>query len=250
MEKLLTAQELAEVLNLSVETIWRYTRQKKIPVIELGEKQYRYKKEAVLTSLAGGSSLAKQECATYMKQGEYSYEDYLQFPEEPGYRYEILEGILVKEPSPCVHHQRVSSVLYRQLGRFFDEYDPAGELFFAPLDITLTDRNVLQPDILFVSGTRKEIMRPERIDGACDLVIEIMSPSNRRKDRLRKMEIYRKAGVPHCWLVDPEENTLEAFMLREGNYALIAAAGPGDEFVHPAFPGLKLDLEKVFNRPE
>lgn len=249
MEKLLTAHELAEVLNLSVETIWRYTRQKKIPVVELGEKQYRYKKEAVLSALATGDDLIKEERPIYSKQGGYTYEDYLRIPDEPGYRFEILEGLLVKEPSPSLQHQRVSSALYRQLANFFEEFDSEGELFYAPLDLTLTDKNVVQPDILFVSGSRKGIMRKEHIDGACDLVVEIMSPFNRRKDRLQKMEIYRKAAIPHYWLVDPEENMVEAFMLKEENYSLVFTGGPGDEFIHPEFPGLNLNLDKVFYRP-
>jgi len=250
MAKLLTAQELAYILNLSVDTVWRYTRQKKIPAVELGEKQYRYEKDAVLAALAVRNLSVKEEHPEYIKQGGYTYKDYLEVPEEPGYRFEILEGILIKEPSPSIHHQRVASALYRQLANFFDGFDPEGELFFAPLDVTLTPGNVLQPDLLFVSGARKEIMREERIDGPPDLVVEIMSPTNRRKDRLRKMEIYRKAGIPHYWLVDPEENTLEAFMLTGKSYALAAACGPGDTFINSEFPGLDLDLDKVFYRLE
>lgn len=258
MGKLLTAQELAEVLNLSVETVWRYTRQKKIPTVELGEKQYRYEKEAVLAALACNGSqgtaagtAVKEGSPLYARQGEYTYEDYLKIPEEPGYRYEILEGFLVKEPSPSMHHQRVSRELGCRLMEFFDNFDPAGELFFAPLDVTLTNRNVVQPDILFVAGSRKGVMDEERIDGPCDLVVEIMSPSNRRKDRIRKMEIYRKGGIPHYWLVDPEENILEAYALRGEYYALVAAGagGGGDKLTHPDFPGLELDLDRIFHRP-
>lgn len=250
MGKLLTAQELAGILNLSVDTIWRYTRQKKIPAVELGEKQYRYEKEAVLAALASGNLSVKEEGPEYAKQGRYTYEDYLKLPEEPGYRFEILEGLLVKEPSPSMHHQRLSRELGRRLMTFFDDYDPDGELFFAPLDVTLTISNVVQPDILFVSGTRRrEVMRVERIEGSCDLVVEIMSPANRRKDRLQKMEIYRKAEIPHYWIVDPEENTLETFMLKDGSYTLVFAGGPGDKFAHPDFPGLDMDLDRVFKRP-
>lgn len=250
MEKLLTAHELAEALDLSVETIWRYTRQKRLPVIELGKKQYRYKKEEVLAALTTGGIQVKEKRAIYAKQGEFIYEDYLKIPEEPGYRFEVLEGFLVKEPSPSLHHQRVSSALYRQLANYFDEFDPEGELFYAPLDLTLADDIVLQPDILFVSKARKDILRQERIDGACDLVVEIISPASRRKDRLRKMEIYRKAAIPHYWLVDPEEDMIEAYMLKDGNYLLVFTGGPGDSFTHPEFSRLSLDLDKVFYRPE
>jgi len=132
---------------------------------------------------------------------------------------------------------------------FFDDYDPEGELFFAPLDVTLTISNVVQPDILFISSARREIMRQERIDGSCDLVVEIMSPTNRRKDRIRKMEIYRKAGIPHYWIVDSEEDTLESYKLKDASYTLVFAGGPGDKFTHPDFPGLDLDLGRVFYRP-
>lgn len=249
MTKLLTAQELAENLSLSVDTIWRYTRQKKIPAVKLGEKQYRYEKEAVLAALAKKNLSVKEERSAYSKQGRYTYEDYLKLSGEPGYRFEILEGFLVKEPSPPIHHQRISRELGRQLMAFFDDFDSEGELFFAPLDVTLTNSNVLQPDILFVSSNRREIMRKERIDGPCYLVVEIMSPTNRRKDRLQKIEIYRKAEIPHYWLVDSKEDTFKAFMLKDGNYALVFAGGPKDIFSHPEFPGLNLDLDRVFYRP-
>ncbi|MDO9574354.1 MAG: Uma2 family endonuclease [Candidatus Contubernalis sp.] len=250
MEKLLTAQELAEILNLSVDTIWRYTRQKKIPVVELGEKQYRYDIKAVLSTLETGNLSVKEEYSEYSKQNKYTYDDYLKITEEPGYRFEILEGFLVKEPSPSVQHQRISRELGRQLLTFFDNFDPEGELFFAPLDVTLSTNIVLQPDIIFVSGTQKKIILKDRIDGSCNLIIEIMSPTNRRKDRLHKVEIYRKAGIPHYWIIDPEENTLKVFMLKDGSYSLITAVSPGDDFNHPEFPGLNLNLDKVFQRPE
>lgn len=245
MERLLTAHELAEILNLSVETIWRYTRQGKIPVIELGKKQYRYRRDDAIAALAGGG-LIKEAHFSYSRQGEYTYQDYLKIPEDPGYRYELLNGCLVRGPSPSRHHQRVVAALFRQLAAFFDGLDPDGELLFAPLDVTLTSKNVVQPDILFVSSVRRDVMCEERIDGPCDLVVEVMSPTSRRKDRLRKLEIYRQAGIPHYWLVDPEECMLEAFVLKEGFYTLVFVGGPDDEFSHPEFPGLSLDLDRVF----
>jgi Uma2 family endonuclease len=76
-----------------------------------------------------------------------------------------------------------------------------------------------------------------------------MSPASRRRDRLQKMEIYRKAGIPHYWLADPEEKTLEAYSLRDGVYALVAAGEAGDIFTHPEFPELTLDLSAIFSRP-
>lgn len=251
MGKLLTAQELADMLNLSVETVWRYTRQKKIPVVELGERQYRYERETVMAALAGGGSLvkeSKEKSPAATRQDGYTYRDYVKIPWEPGHRLEVLDGSLVKEPSPSVKHQRIAAMLYRQLADFFDSFDSQGELFVAPLDVMLNDSNVVQPDLFYVSGGRREIIQEERIDGPCDLAVEVISPANRRKDRLQKMDIYRRAGIPHYWLADPGEETLEAFSLRDGHYTLLAAGGGSDTFSHPEFPGLELDLKKVFHR--
>ena len=249
MKELLTAQQLSEVLNLSVDTIWRYTRQKRIPAIELGKKQYRYEKEAVLAALTGRNTIVKEEHPTYGAQIGYTYEDYVKLPEEPGYHYEVLEGVLVREPSPGFTHQRVLRELGCQLMTYFSKVDPKGEFIFAPLDVTLTDRNVVQPDLMFVSSDRLGVIREERIDGPCYLVVEIMSSTSRRRDRVRKMEIYRKAGIPHYWIADPEEGTLEAYSLRDGIYALVAAGEAGDSFTHPEFADLTLDLARVFCRP-
>lgn len=115
---------------------------------------------------------------------------------------------------------------------------------------TLTAADVLQPDILFISGARKAIIGEVRIDGPCNLIIEIMSPANRRKDRLQKMGIYRKGGIAHYWFAENEDNTLEAFMLKESHYAHVVAGGSGDKFTHPAFPGLEPDMDRVYRHPE
>lgn len=243
---LITAQALAKELGLSVETIWRYTREKKIPYIELGNKQYRYRLREVLTAL--GSSTAKEEPVGYQANAgkKYTYQDYLEMPEEPGYRIEILEGTPVKEPSPNVAHQRVSRRLQRILEDYFWEQDPEGEVFQAPLDVTFHDFTVVQPDLFYVSGTQKDIVKHTRIDGTPTLVVEILSPSSGRKDRVQKLQIYQKAGVSHYWLVSPEEKTLECFHLRDGVYALIAAGMDDDVVEHPVFKGLSIPLSNLW----
>lgn len=243
---LITAQALAEELGLSVETIWRYTREKKIPYLELGSKQYRYRLTDVLNAL--DSSTIKEQPADYEAEPEkkYTYQDYLEMPDEPGYRIEILEGMLVKEPSPNVPHQRVSRRLARILEDYFWETDPEGEVFIAPLDVTLHDITVVQPDLFYVSGAQKEIVKHTRIDGSPTLVVEILSPSSARKDRLQKMQIYQKEQVEHYWLVSPEEKTLECFHLRDGVYALIAAGMDHEIVNHPTYKRLSIPLSSLW----
>ena len=242
-KKLITAQALADDLDLSVETIWRYTRENRIPYVELGSKQYRYRLTDVISSLAG--SHVKEKAVEYNADPtkKMTYQDYLLLPEESGYSYEVLDGILIKDPSPTVLHQRVSRRLQRLLEDYFAISDPAGEIFNAPLDVTLGDYTVVQPDIFYIASRQEEIVLRARIDGPPALVVEVISPSTGQKDRLRKLRIYQKAQVLHYWLVNPDEKTLECFALKDGAYTFVAG-GMDDEVVeHPTFVGLSVDLK-------
>ncbi len=244
-KELITAQDLAEELNLSVETVWRYTREKKIPFIDLGNRQYRYKVDEVIDSLSG--SKVKETGAEYKNDNRnFTYQDYLELPREVGYQFEVLEGTLIKEPSPNVLHQRVSRRLLRILEDYFKEVDPEGEVFNAPLDVTLSEHNVVQPDIFYIAGNMKEIIKEKRIDGSPMLVVEIISPNNKRKDRLQKMRIYQNAGIENYWLVDPAEKTMECFVLRDGIYALLVAAMDEDVMEHADFKGLTINLGELW----
>ncbi len=247
--ELITAHTLAGALDLSVETIWRYTREKTIPFIELGPRQYRYRLDEVIAALSG--TAVREKDAGYKSDAEtkLTYQDYLEMPEEPGCRFEILDGILVKEPSPGVQHQRVSRRLQRLLEDYLWKADPRGEVLNAPLDTTFGDITVVQPDLLYVSGEQQSMVKETRIDGPPALVVEIISPTSRRKDRVQKMQIYQNAGVQHYWLVDPGEKTLECFSLRDGLYALLAAGMEDDVVRHPEFAGLEVDLSVLWARP-
>ncbi len=246
-KELITAQVLAEALDLSVETIWRYTRQNKIPYIVLGSSNYRYKLADVIRSLTEPS--VQENAVEYKEQNpneKLTYQDYLLLPEEPGYRYEILDGILIKEPSPNVMHQRVSRRLQRVLEDYFWELDPDGEIFNAPLDVTFHDITVVQPDLLYVSGEQKLIVKDTRIDGSPTLIVEVLSPSSSRKDRLQKFRIYQEGQVQHYWLVNPQEKTLECFSLQNGIYALVTAGLDEDLMEHPEFTGLSIALDDLW----
>ncbi len=128
-KELITAQALAEALDLSVDTIWRYTRENKIPYIVIGNKNYRYNLTDVMRSLT--STKVQENAANYTEKEsneKLTYQDYLLLPEDPGYRYEILDGILVKEPSPNVMHRRTFAQCYASAGFPSAAADP-GRLF-------------------------------------------------------------------------------------------------------------------------
>lgn len=244
--KLLTAQELAEKLSLSVETIWRYTRQKQIPYVEVGRRQYRYNLEAVLKAMQARTRQVAEEAAEYLTDPLVTYQDYLKMPEKPGVRYEVIQGRLIEEPSPSVLHQRVSYRLQMLLINYFNSADPEGEVLSAPLDVELSDITVVQPDLLYIPGSAKAALEEVRILIPPKLVVEIVSPITGRKDRLEKMQIYRDAGVEHYWLVDLEGRFIEAYALEDNGYVRVAESA--EVFTHPDFPGLEIDIADIFPR--
>ena len=247
-DELITAQELADSLSLSVDTIWRYTREKRIPCVEIGNRQYRYNKQKVLKALSGEtpSSMVKEDLAPYEGKKKLTYKDYAKIPEEPGFRYEVIDGILIRDPSPSFHHQRVSRRLQRILEDYFHETDPQGEVFNAPLDLNLTVHTVVQPDLMYFPGNRPA--RNDPVDSVPELIVEILSPSTSRKDRVLKLNHYQSSGVPHYWILDPEGCFIEAYELRDEHYVSMVRSANGI-FSHPGFPGLSFDIDELFSNP-
>ena len=239
---LLTAHELAKILGLSVETVWRYTREKRIPYLEVGTKQYRYRENDVLNAL-NNQVTVQEEQAPYL----LTHEDYAKLPPETGYTLELIDGLLIREPSPTVHHQRVARRLQQLLIHYFENVDPAGEVFSAPLDLYLDEYTVVQPDLLYFPGTRPARRTP--VDSLPELVVEILSPATRQTDRVRKLNSYQKAEIPHYWIVDPADSLIECYALQDGYYLSIARFSEG-EFIHPGFPDLHFDLETIFAEPQ
>ncbi len=243
---LINAHRLAEALDVSVETVWKYTRENRIPYVKLGERQYRYRLEEVLAVF--GDRGVRESPGEYQVESEkeFTYDDYLNLPDEPGHRFEVLGGMLVREPSPNVMHQRVLVTLLRIVDDYFQEIDAGGETLCAPLDVTLGEKTVVQPDLLYVASDQQDIVEEKRIDGAPHLVVEILSRSHPRKDRLQKLQIYQRAGVPHYWIVDPDQRTLECFSLRDGIYALVAGGMDDDVVCSPDFSGLRVSLDNLW----
>src|SRR3990172_920502 len=118
-----------------------------------------------------------------VEKKKYTYEDYLKTPKDK--RYELIDGELLMRPSPTPSHQRVSRKLEFILESFITKNN-LGEIFYAPCDVYLDNENVVQPDILFISKERLNIIGDKNIQGAPDLVIEILSESNAYRDLIQK----------------------------------------------------------------
>ena len=173
-----------------------------------------------------------------------TYEDYVLLPSD-GKRYEILEGELTVTPAPSTKHQTASVNLLVLLSQYIKERD-LGKLFHAPIDLILESTSVLQPDLLFVSKARQHLITERAIEGAPDLVIEILSPGTSRTDRVTKAQIYTRYGVPAYWIVDPEQEVIEIYLLEADGYRLAATLQGKTPMFAPPFKELEIAAGDVF----
>jgi Uma2 family endonuclease len=173
-----------------------------------------------------------------------TYEDYVLLPND-GKRYEILEGELTVTPAPSTKHQTASVNLLVLLSQYIKQRD-LGRLFHAPIDLILESSAVLQPDLLFVSKARQSIITERAIEGAPELVIEILSPGTSRTDRVTKAQIYARHGVPAYWIVDPEQKTIEIYLLEADGYRLAATLQGATPAIAPPFTDLQIAAVDVF----
>ncbi|MBX3471533.1 MAG: Uma2 family endonuclease [Planctomycetes bacterium] len=178
-------------------------------------------------------------------QVRYTYEDYRQLPGD-GQRYEVLDGELIVSPSPSRRHQELSKRLQYQLYRHVEVEHRLGEVFNAPFDVILSEDNVVQPDLLFVATSRLAVFSERGLEGAPDLVVEILSPSTRARDCGRKREVYARFGVRELWLVDPERDAVDVFERVAGDLAATGTYGRGDALASRVVPGLRVELASVF----
>lgn len=174
-----------------------------------------------------------------------TYEELRAMPQD-GKRYELLEGEVYMAPSPNVKHQKVIVNLLMEFVPFVREKD-LGDVFVAPLDVVLDGQNVVQPDIFFVSRGRAQAITPLFVNGAPDLVVEVLSPSNADFDRGAKRRAYAAAGVPEIWYVDPRDDSVEVLRLgSDRSYALVRRFSRADLLVSESLPGFGVPLTKLF----
>lgn len=173
----------------------------------------------------------------------FTYEDYLRTPE--GLRYELVEGDLRMVPLPNVFHQKISKRLQHILLEWI-EGRGLGEVYDAPLDVVLSEHNVVQPDLLYVSRERLGIIKQANIWGAPDLVVEILSANTAEWDQVNKRQVYAKYGVRELWIVDPEGRTIEIATLQGHELATLQVYPTGTILNSPLLPGLALDVTGIF----
>lgn len=175
-----------------------------------------------------------------------TYEDYAALPDD-GKRYEILDGVLYVSPSPRRKHQELAGDLFIELSSWVKRHN-LGKVYIAPFDVLLSEHDIVVPDILFIHRDRRSIVDDANVKGAPDLVIEVLSPSNRRVDRVLKLQRYALFDVGYYWMLDPEAQTLEEYA-REGEAYVRRTQIDGGGLFRPAiFPDLVLDLGALWPR--
>ncbi len=172
-----------------------------------------------------------------------TYEDYCRMP--AGLRYELVEGDIRMAPSPSVFHQEVSKRLEKLLLEWV-EGQGLGMVYDAPLDVVLSEHNVVQPDLLYVSRERLGIIKEANIWGAPDLVVEILSSSTAEWDRVTKRRAYERYGVKELWLVDLDGRSVEVAARRDAALETVQVYPLGTTLSSPILPGLVLDVNLLF----
>jgi Uma2 family endonuclease len=166
------------------------------------------------------------------------------YPQErEGDRHELIDGELFVTPAPIPLHQLVSMELSGSLWIVVRAKN-LGRLMTAPIDVYLSPHDLVVPDLAFVSHARLNIIGPKRIDGPPDLIVEILSPSTRRRDLTRKRDLYERHGVQEYWIADPVARTLTVHTLCDGRYE--ATTWSRVILRSSLLPGLELDVAALF----
>jgi Uma2 family endonuclease len=180
---------------------------------------------------------------------QYTYADYLAWQIEE--RLEIIKGWVMRMAAPNIAHQSISMALTLEMGMFFKKH--ACIFLVAPTDVCLMTKNakntavktVLQPDLLVVCDLDKK--QANRIVGAPDLIVEILSPGNSRKEMKSKFEVYEENGVREYWIVSPVEKNISVFVLNEqGKFIGLRPCADDEIMISTIFPELSVDLNEVF----
>lgn len=175
---------------------------------------------------------------------KYTINDYMTAPPEK--RYELLDGELILAPSPTTRHQRIMFRLAQAVNDFVAAHS-LGEVFVAPCDVVLSDYDVAQPDILFVSNERSGIVTEANVQGAPDLVVEVLSPGTAQYDRGYKRTLYGRYGVREYWLVDPEAEAVEVLIASSQGLLPHGAYLRGHTLTSPLLEGLVLSVGQIFD---
>ncbi len=167
---------------------------------------------------------------------------------EEGAPYQLINYDLIMSPSPTLLHQIISIKLTGLILDFRKKNNDRGLLLYAPMDVKFDDGNILQPDLIYISESKKAEIVKERIEGSPDLVVEILSLSNAYYDLRQKKDLYEKYGVLEYIIIDPIDQIVEVHILKEGLFVLDQKVKQPDAFHSTILDGFSVDLKELFEQ--
>ena len=176
-----------------------------------------------------------------------TYDDFVLFPDD-GQRHELIDGEHYVTPSPNLKHEAIVRNLLTLMGPYLRDRR-IGKVYAAPLDVVFSHFDVVEPDVLYVSEARRQVLTPQNVQGAPDLVVEVGSPGTRRRDEKLKHQLYERFGVSDYWVVDPDLDVVRVYRLAEGRYVRVQelSLDLGEVLATPLLPGLDLPLSDLFS---
>jgi Uma2 family endonuclease len=172
-----------------------------------------------------------------------TYDDYCLLPND-GKRYEIIDGELFVTPSPRTAHQKVVTNLCYYLADFIKK-EGLGEVYVAPFDVVFSRFDIVEPDLLYISKARATVLTENNVQGAPDLVVEVLSELTADIDRTTKLKLYARFGVREYWIIAPVICSAEIYRQEKASFELAATLHSEDSLTSPLFPGFNLPLLKL-----
>lgn len=174
-----------------------------------------------------------------------TYEEYCSLPDDE--RYELIGGELYVTPSPSSFHRTISLNIAHLLLQHVRENN-LGTVLDAPMDVKLSETDVVQPDVLFVRNEREEIVREDYVDAGPDLVVEVVSEGSRDRDTVLKRNLYFRHGVEEYWLVYPEDRTTTVLTRNADGFEIHTELAEDHAVDSPLLPQFSPSVDRFFEK--
>jgi len=181
---------------------------------------------------------------TSQAKNGYTYLDYSSLPE--GSPYQLIDSRLVMTPAPSTYHQIISKRIGFVFVEFLEKQHELAEVLHAPVDVYFSEKEVYQPDIIVIDRDRIDIIGEDKINGAPDLVVEILSPSTAYYDLRHKKDVYAQEGVKEYWIVDPPEKSIEIYANTDSEFECVVKESMSGEMASLLYSGLIVQIDEIF----
>lgn len=185
---------------------------------------------------------------TSQRDTRLTYDDFVHFPDD-GMRHELIDGVHHVTPCPVLHHQELLGRLHLAIGNFLAGCPEVGRVLLSPFDIVFTRWDVVEPDLLVIASDQLDILTEANVQGAPALVIEILSPSTRKRDLGIKRQLFDRGGVREYWIVDPRARDLTVYRRSpDGAFPKVDQLSASDDttLTTPLLAGFSLSVAKLF----